>query len=203
MNANHNGVDAPDVTDEVLMVGIQQKNQEALNALSTRYKKLLRGLIASKIYCQGNIDDVLNGVLHEVWRKANLYSTLKGKPLGWIIRITSRRVIDNNRHEAAENKACAGLEESVKYATSTSSEDSGYTDSDQVDRVMSLMMEIPEAQATVVRLWALLGHSQQEIADLTHTPLSTVKTRLGLGLKKLRQMLQSSSFRHHRQKQKS
>lgn len=45
---------------------------------------------------------------------------------------------------------------------------------------------LPEKQQEVIRLAFLDGMSQREVAQATHSPLGTVKTRMELGLNKLR-----------------
>ena len=48
---------------------------------------------------------------------------------------------------------------------------------------------IPDEQRVAVVMAYLEGATQQEIAQRTQVPLGTVKTRLRLGLMKLRQIL--------------
>ena len=55
---------------------------------------------------------------------------------------------------------------------------------------------LPQAQKQVIELAFLQGMSQREVADVTHTPLGTVKTRMELGLKKLRQTFRTRSSIH-------
>jgi RNA polymerase sigma factor (sigma-70 family) len=56
--------------------------------------------------------------------------------------------------------------------------------------VRNLLDELNQAQATVLRLRLMLGHSIGEIASITGVSVNTVKTRLRLGKKQLRRWLE-------------
>ncbi|HVN55928.1 MAG TPA: sigma-70 family RNA polymerase sigma factor, partial [Anaerolineaceae bacterium] len=56
-------------------------------------------------------------------------------------------------------------------------------------RLRQALAELPEGQRKVLALAYFNGMSHQEIADAIHEPLGTVKTRVRLGMQKLRQIL--------------
>jgi RNA polymerase sigma-70 factor, ECF subfamily len=62
----------------------------------------------------------------------------------------------------------------------------------RADLVRNLLDELNEAQATVLRLRLMLGHSIGEIASITGVSVNTVKTRLRLGKIQLRRWLERS-----------
>jgi RNA polymerase sigma factor (sigma-70 family) len=55
------------------------------------------------------------------------------------------------------------------------------------------LMDLPAEQRRVLRLAFYFGLSHSQIADMLKTPLGTVKTRLRLGMRKLRQAWSTSS----------
>ena len=55
----------------------------------------------------------------------------------------------------------------------------------------SALADLPEAQRTALQLAYFEGLSQSEIAERLHEPLGTIKTRMQLGMKKLRERLQA------------
>ena len=55
----------------------------------------------------------------------------------------------------------------------------------------SALAELPEAQRVALELAYFEGLSQSEIAERTGEPLGTIKTRMQLGMKKLRERLQA------------
>jgi RNA polymerase sigma-70 factor (ECF subfamily) len=56
--------------------------------------------------------------------------------------------------------------------------------------VRSVLAQLPDAQREALELAYFGGLTQQEIADKTNTPLGTVKTRMRLGMLKMRDELQ-------------
>ena len=58
---------------------------------------------------------------------------------------------------------------------------------------MKALQTIPEAQRTVILLSYFEGYSQSEIATILDQPLGTVKTRIRLGMQKLRAIFNSSA----------
>jgi len=57
--------------------------------------------------------------------------------------------------------------------------------------VRSALADLPEAQRTALQLAYFEGLSQSEIAERLREPLGTIKTRMQLGMKKLRDRLQA------------
>ena len=63
--------------------------------------------------------------------------------------------------------------------------------SQELVAVRSALADLPEAQRTALQLAYFEGLSQSEIAERLHEPLGTIKTRMQLGMKKLRERLQA------------
>jgi len=57
------------------------------------------------------------------------------------------------------------------------------------EELMDLISKLPEAQRQVVQMAFYRGLSQREIARETGIPLGTIRTRLELGVKKLRALV--------------
>lgn len=183
--------------DEDLMAGIQQHDAGALKILVQRYRKLLKCAILRTVNDDAAAEDVLQECLLDVWRNADHYSAAKGKPLAWLMTLCRRRAIDYLRRSMAYSRAKERMEDSLKQNESFV-QDSG-RDCEQADlgRVLGQHLALlPPAQQEVIRLAFLKGMSQREVAHATHTPLGTVKTRLELGLKKLRQVFRTRNAIH-------
>jgi RNA polymerase sigma-70 factor (ECF subfamily) len=53
-------------------------------------------------------------------------------------------------------------------------------------RVRAALTALPEAQRSLIELGFYGEHSHAELAEMTHLPLGTIKTRIRAGLQKLR-----------------
>ncbi len=192
-----NALDAQQPPDEDLMAAIQQRDARALETLMQRYRRLLKSAIMRTVNDDAGAEDVVQECFLELWKQADHYSPTKGRPLAWLMTLGKRRAIDHLRRSMAYCRAKDRMEESI-HQTDTFTQDSA-ADCEQADmgRVISEHLTLlPDAQKEVIELAFLKGMSQREVAQATHTPLGTVKTRMELGLKKLRQTFRTRSAIH-------
>ncbi len=179
------------------MASIQQRDARALETLMQRYRRLLKSAIMRTVNDDASAEDVVQECFLELWKQADHYSPTKGRPLAWIMTLGKRRAIDYMRRTMAYCRAKDRMEVSL-HQTETFTQNSA-ADCEQADmgRVISEHLTLlPEAQKEVIELAFLKGMSQREVAQATHTPLGTVKTRMELGLKKLRQTFRTRSAIH-------
>jgi len=186
-----------EISDQDLMLRIQQGDEEALGLLYDRYSGVLKSLIMRVIHNDAEADDLLQEIFVELWKQSATFSPEKGKPLGWIVTLTRRRAIDRLR----KRQAYARVEEKFKdqpeqqpeaWVHNTMEEDLELNDARQMLR--KVMDELPEAQRQAIELAYFKGMSQREVAAHTGIPLGTIKTRLELGLKKISEALKG--FKH-------
>ncbi|MFN0077757.1 MAG: sigma-70 family RNA polymerase sigma factor [Prosthecobacter sp.] len=183
-------------SDDVLMAAIQAGDNTALATLFHRYQALLKGTARRIINDDVSAQDVVQECLLELWRRASHYSAAKGAPLAWLLTLARRRAIDYIRRSQAYGRACTRYEDATK-ALPTSQH--ATADCEQTDwgNVLSTHLKLlPEPQQRVIALAFLQGMSQREVAQAIHIPLGTVKTRLELGLKKLRRLFGRHSAIH-------
>lgn len=172
------------------MCAIQMHDPLAMDTLFQRYRTLLKSLILRIVPDSAAVDDVLQECILEIWNHADHFSAAKGRPLGWIVTLTKRRSIDYLRRSLAYNNAKDRLENETRLNSFTQNAASDCEQADICQVLRQHLSQLPAQQQQVIQLAFLNGMSQREVAQVTRTPLGTVKTRMELGLKKLR-----SSFR--------
>jgi len=178
-----------EVSDEELMERIQHRDEAALEALMKRYQAMLRSVVGRMIFNDQDVSDVVEEVFLGVWNQAEHFDTAKGKAIGWIITMARRRAIDRVRRCQAYDRAEMRFRLSTQTGVSHFAGDDVEQEAEHSDMAcmfQKLLATLPEAQATVVRMAFYRGLSQREIARETGIPLGTIKTRLELGVKKLR-----------------
>lgn len=189
--------DALQPTDEALMSAIQDRDADALQVLVQRYRKLLKSAIMRTVNDDAAAEDVLQECLLDLWRHTDHYSPTKGRPLAWLMTLCRRRAIDHLRRSMAYSRARDRMEDEMKQTSGFSQNTASDCEQADIGRVLGQHLSLlPPAQQEVIRLAFLNGMTQREVASATQTPLGTVKTRMELGLKKLRQVFRTRSAIH-------
>ncbi|OYW31508.1 MAG: hypothetical protein B7Z47_00855 [Chthoniobacter sp. 12-60-6] len=190
-------LDTQQPPDEELMAAIQQRDAHALETLMQRYRRLLKSAIIRTVNDDAAAEDVLQECFFELWRQADHYSPAKGRPLAWLMTLGKRRAIDHLRRSMAYCRAKDRMEDALHQNVSFTQDSGSTCEQADIGRVLGEHLTLlPEAQQQVIVLAFLQGMSQREVAEATHTPLGTVKTRMELGLKKLRQVFRTRSAIH-------
>lgn len=174
------------------MLDIQQRDPRALDLLFQRYRALLKSVILRVVHNHSAADDVMQDCMLETWHHASKYIPEKGTPLAWIVTLAKRRAIDNLRRQQTYASATDRFETDLRANGAASLRDDAASDCEAADLGRMLrdqLTRLPSPQEEALRLAFLKGMSQREVARATSTPLGTVKTRIELGLKKLRHAL--------------
>ena len=181
-----------EATDEQLMAGICCQDQRCLAALYQRHHALLRTVISRIVGNEYDVDDVMQECLLDVWRHAGNYNRSKGEALAWIVTLARRRAIDRVRRIGTYHRCKERFRDVVKVDQDGATQVGADEEVASIDRaavIQKLITKLPEAQQEAVRLAFYKGLTQREIAKCTGKPLGTIKTRLELGLRKLRNAL--------------
>lgn len=177
---------------EHLLEKVAAGDVAAFEELYARHSPLVYSLLLRIL---GNADDareVLQEAFIQVWRRASLYDASRGSEIAWLIsvarsrgidRVRARRVMVNRESEAAQeiSKAVSNVVTNEALNDAIANERSA--------AVREALAELPEAQRSALELAYFGGYSQSEIAERLSEPLGTVKTRMQLGMRKLRERL--------------
>jgi RNA polymerase sigma-70 factor (ECF subfamily) len=190
--------DLSEADDLTIMEAIQRQEPEAIDALFHRYRLLLKSVILRVVRSHASADDVLQESMLEIWHHAGNYSPDKGSALGWIVTLAKRRAIDHLRRQQTYANARERLQGDPQLSLVEQPHDAATAcERADVNRILCHhLTKLPTPQQQVIRLAFLNGMSQREVALATHTPLGTVKTRMELGLKKLRSAFRVSRTDH-------
>lgn len=178
-------------SDEQLMAGIQRRSEQDLAALLLRHTRMVRTILARVVNNDADVDDLLQEVFVEIWNRAEQYDVAKGKALGWIVTMARRRAIDRVRRKQSYARAEERLRESTLGTAEALhlSTDGEAMNGDTAEIFRRILITLPAAQREAVQFAYYAGPSQSEIAHHTGIPLGTIKTRLELGVRKLRAAL--------------
>lgn len=170
-------------------------DQSALGLLFDESSPYVYGVALSILRDPADADEVTLDVYSQVWRSAGMYSSKRGSVVAWLLTLARSRAIDKLRTRATRQK----WEESIGdapfqgFETSAASPELAASLSEARARIQGALDGLPADQREVLELAYFSGMSHSELAAHLKQPLGTVKTRIRMGMIKLRDELQGLS----------
>jgi len=181
--------------DEALIELIVRRDGEALGALYDRYGRLVFA-VALRITGDREIaEEVTQDVFHNAWQGAGGFRVGSGTCSAWLMGITRHRAIDATRSRRFRARARED-DLTIEYPSSAEN-DPLYQVDQQLTREMirSALNELPQNQRQTIELAYYGNLTGAEIAERLGEPLGTVKTRMRLGMQKLRALFTQRGVR--------
>lgn len=178
--------------ERALMARVEARDADALAELYDRLGGRLLGLAQRILGAGGEAEEVLQEVFLFAWRAASSFDPSRGSVLTWLLIATRSRAIDRLRaRRPASRPEIRSLGEITGEGPVAADDVEKVSEGRQWESLCrSAIGKLPEDQRRALELAYFDGLTQQEIAARTATPLGTVKTRVRLGLMKLREHLQ-------------
>ncbi len=174
------------LTDEQLVTRIRAQDQEALAQLYARYGTPAFSLAMRTLQNTPLAEEAVQDAFMKVWRNPAAWDSRKGKFSSWLLTVTRYTAIDLLRSEKRQATTNADSIEDVQIASDLGRPDDPLLRDGRLLR--SLIEQLPPEQSQVVMLGFFYGYTHSDLAEKLNLPLGTVKTRVRLGLKKLRGM---------------
>lgn len=175
--------------DETELMGrMVQGDQAALSQLYDRYARVMYSLAFKILGSVEEAEEVVLDVFAKAWRTAARYDASRSRVDAWLFLMTRSRSLDRLRQRQRQTKV-------VEAATNTARVSSSDVPAEALiiaERrtvVVQALNKLPDEQRLVIELAYYKGYSQSEIAKQTGLALGTVKTRIRLGLRKLKTSL--------------
>ncbi|HUP61106.1 MAG TPA: sigma-70 family RNA polymerase sigma factor [Thermoanaerobaculia bacterium] len=177
-----------------LLPAIARGDVSAFETLYDRYASTIYALLLRILCNTDDAQEVLQETFVKAWTSAKMFDALRGSEVAWLISIARSRGIDRlrSRRIRYEREDEAGREISVRssFVEFTTGSDMAIQSQERT-AVRGALAELPEPQRRALELAYFEGLSQSEIAAKLNEPLGTIKTRMQLGMKKLRDRLQA------------
>jgi RNA polymerase sigma-70 factor (ECF subfamily) len=176
----------PESDEITLMRRIRARDEAALGELYDRYSRFVYSLTARILTHDLKLaEEATQDTFLKVWRQAELWDSSKGRLATWLLTIARRTAIDTLRKERRRPTSGSLALDDLSEVLGDQSivDDPAWQDGRLLQKFMH---QLPVEQMQVIELAYYFGMSHSQIADHLDVPLGTVKTRIQLGLQKLR-----------------
>lgn len=150
--------------------------------------QLVFGLALRILGDRNEAEDVVVEVYTQAWRSAHTYDASRGTPCSWLLTLTRSRAIDMLRSRKRE-RASDPLEAANDVQTDTPNPEDATADAERHRFVRRAIEGLSTEQREAIELAYFSGLSHTEIAMQLGQPLGTIKTRIRLGMMRLRELL--------------
>jgi len=154
--------------------------QQLLKDILPRVRNLVRYLVRGDV----DVDDMTQQALLAVLRGLPTFRA-EGKWLSWVDRITAREALAYQKKKRNSQRKLHAYQEDLSVLQENTSARSEYMARRDLARRLD---QLPEAQRNVVVLHHVVGMTVPELSEHLKIPFETAKSRLRLGMKKLREL---------------
>lgn len=167
-----------------------QRDKAAFGDLFTHFMPKIRAFGLQRLNQQGLAMDLVQETMTSVWTKAHLYNADKGSVTTWIFTIMRNQCFDMLRR-VQHNKEDVFGDDIWPLCDTVSQEIQ--PDHKLTAKLLEHMDALPLTQRQVVQGIYMQELTQQELADTLNVPIGTIKSRLRLGLEKLKSFLETNN----------
>lgn len=182
-----------DRTDAELVALTADGNPDAIGVLYDRYSGAVFAFAVRILGDRAVAEELLQEVYFRCWKQARAYSPERGSFITWLLSITHNMAIDELRRRGRRPQRADSADPVLLLANvrdrEPSVEDRALL-SALWDQIGEAIQSLPVAQREAITMAYFGGLTQREIAEELQEPLGTVKTRMRLGIRKLRDHLE-------------
>jgi RNA polymerase sigma-70 factor (ECF subfamily) len=178
------------LADEDLMSLTDDGDAGAFAGLYDRHGRAAYSLAYRMMGERQAAEDLVQEAFLQAWRAAGSYRAERGSVRTWVLSIVHHRGIDQLRSSASRRRTQVRFEASASVSQPSEAFSEAWRNSQRV-QVREALRELPPEQLRVLELAYFSGYTHREIAELLDLPLGTVKGRMRLGLKKIREYFDS------------
>lgn len=176
--------------EKYLIHRAQAGDIDAFESLARQYQNKIYALALRMIQNQQDALDVSQNVLIKIYRKIHLFRG-QSSFATWVYRIAKNACLDFLRAQkksvSLEELSESGYE--IQSFTQKDDPEKSFEAKEQTQKLIALVMALPEAQRRLIVLRDIEGYSYEEIGDLLSLQPGTVKSRLFRARNRLRKML--------------
>jgi RNA polymerase sigma-70 factor (ECF subfamily) len=182
-------------TDSELLQRLAAGDESAVGPLYDRYGPVLYAIVFRIVGQRADAEEVVMEAFAQAWRDARRFEAQRGSVAAWLTMMARSRALDLVRARERRQRitVAASREEEPDVAPAMGGWRGGPADrveqAEQRNRVETALSQLSPVQRQAIELAFYEGLTQSEIAEQLKEPLGTIKTRVRLGMQKLRDAL--------------
>jgi RNA polymerase sigma-70 factor (ECF subfamily) len=172
-----------DVTDHHLLDRIAAGDDAAFADFYDRHAPRVLGSLLRLLGQRDDAEDVLQETFWQVWSRAGQYDPGRSTPGVWLFLIARSRALDRLRQQRPRGEGTP--QEPVTLAEPLESMERKETS----QQVRAALAQLPDEQCRAITLAFFGGLTYEQVAQRLAVPVGTAKTRIRLGMRRLRHLL--------------
>jgi len=163
-----------------------------LAALYDESSRLVYTIALRILRDEADASEVVVDVYRQVWQTAVQFDERRGSAAAWLAIVARSRAMDRRRSRTARTQIEVSVAEAPRAVVQGPSPEDMAAATQTSRHVLRALTAVPSEQREALELAFFAGLSHSEIAEKLGQPLGTVKTRIRLGVVKLRDLLRAS-----------
>jgi RNA polymerase sigma-70 factor (ECF subfamily) len=171
---------------ELIVAIAVRKDRAAFAQLFEHFAPRIKTLMLRLGVPEAGAEELAQDTMLVVWRKAHLFDPAGASASGWIFRIARNLRIDRARRD---QRLAAMMLDPSEAPEPPAEPDHLASQRERTERVQAALSALSREQLQVITLSFFEERPHGEISERLNLPLGTVKSRLRLAMKRLRQIL--------------
>lgn len=174
------------------MERVVARDSAAFTELFDGHSSVVLGMLVKMLRRRETAEEILQETFLQAWNSAEKFDPDRASPRGWLILMARSKAIDRLRSSRArsDREERKAKDDQAVMARHEPAADATLLARERDTRLGHALETLPEEQRSCIRLAFFEGLTHVELARRLDQPLGTVKSRISLGMKKLRQKLQ-------------
>jgi RNA polymerase sigma-70 factor (ECF subfamily) len=177
------------LSDGDLWVRLRERDMASLEALYARYGSYVYALAMRMLGRSEEAEEVVQDVFWQLWKNETEYDPTRSAFRTWLFAITRSRCLDRLRRH--RSRSDSELPRGSGLGSTPADPEQEAILAERQKHVVAAFQALPEPQRRVLEMGFFNGLTHREIAERLGEPLGTVKSRIKMGMDKLKDSLRS------------
>ena len=178
---------------DVHLIGrVVLRERRAFDELYRLYSRLVHSLALRILrYDHQEAENVTQDTFVQLWQQAHTYNVSKSSVKSWLVLLARSRALDRLRSLKSKQQGpyVSPIEEQSQKWQEQGDFDRSLAEAETRVHVRQLLQALPAEQREALEGAFFKGLTHQQMAEQWGLPLGTIKSRIMLGLRRLRQRL--------------